>query len=200
MTTLADHLPPTLLPPPPISTVPICHALLAFFYTFFFAVYVPSYLVSVRAICRQRGTSFVEALTQILPMALTTTSSYLWLWSPYSSLRHHPSYFALFALTVGVAFGKMSTKIIYAHLTKQPFPYYTGLMLPLVLGSLLVNVPAVLPAPAGPVLTPAAEHAVLWLWLGVALVGYANWSYHVIASFCRYLDIYCFQIKHKKCE
>ena len=37
----------------------------------------------------------------------------------------------------------MTTKIILAHLTKQPFPFGTVLLIPLVLGAALVNGPYV---------------------------------------------------------
>lgn len=172
----------------------IIHASIAIFFAIFLLIYMPTCLLGVYRVCRRKNTSFRLALLQILPMVMASTASVLWLWSPYSRIRQ--THFPLFVLAFGVGFGKMATKIIYAHLTKRRFPYHSGLMLPLFLGSFLVNIPLMVPS-ATRFVTAQAEINYLWGWFIIAVIGYLNWSHHIIRSFCNYLDINCFTIKRR---
>lgn len=167
----------------------INHAAIFFFFSIFLSVYVPTCIVGVWRACHRRGTSFGHALTQLLPMTLVNVAAIAWLWSPHSRVRQE--HFWLFWMAFALGFGKMATKIIYAHLVKRPFPYHSGLMLPLFGGALLVNAPAIV---GRPLLTAAQEGLYLWAWLVIAAVGYLNWSYHLINSFCGYLNINCFTL------
>lgn len=164
---------------------------------FFVAVLYPPSFLAVYKECRKTGRSFLRAIGQLSFMALSTLAAYAWLWSPHTRAR--TEHFILFHVTIGIAFGKMATKIILAHLTKKPFPQFTGLMFPLLLGSVLFNLPAILP----PALIDVSwlsryETAYLWGYLAMVVIGYANWIYHVINSFCAYLDINCLTIKGKR--
>lgn len=172
-----------------LARTPISHAVIFFFFSIFLSFYVPTCIVGVWRACRRQGTSFGRALTQLLPMTLVNVAAIAWLWSPYSRVRQE--HFWLFWLAFALGFGKMATKIIYAHLVKRPFPYHSGLMLPLFGGALLVNAPAVV---GHPLLTSAQEGLYLWAWLVIAAVGYFNWCYHLIRSFCQYLGINCFSL------
>jgi ethanolaminephosphotransferase len=125
-------------------------------------------------------------------MFAVSTAATMWLCSPYSAIRK--THFPLFAMTFGLGFGKMATKIIYAHLCKRPFPYHSGLMLPLFVGSVLVNLPSIFPNIN---ITHWMEVVYLYLWFIIAIVGYGHWSYHVVRSFCGFLGIDCFRIKQK---
>ena len=122
-------------------------------------------------------------------MLAYSIATILWLWSPYSVARQR--YFVLFTLSFGLAFGKVATKIIYAHLTKRRFPFYSGLMIPFFLGCLLVNLPFI----GGPQINAELEFSFLLLWFAIALVGYGNWAYHLVHSFCGYLNIHCLRLK-----
>ena len=117
-----------------------------------------------------------------------------WLYSPYSRVRQ--DHFILFSLAFGVGFGKMATKIIYAHLTKRKFPYHSGLMLPLFGGATFINLPLILPIKS--ILSPFGETLYLWCWMTLAAIGYAKWSYHLVNSFCKYLNINCFSLKQQR--
>lgn len=159
---------------------------------------IPLSLWAVWKECRAQKRSFLKALSQLSFMVFTSFSAYTWLWCPYTRARQ--DHFILFHVAVGLAFGKMATKIILAHLTKQPFPEASGLMTPLFLGALLFNtVPRLMPW-----ITPdqlaAFERIYLWAFLVIAVVGYANWIYHVISSFCTFLDINCLTIKKRKVD
>lgn len=169
------------------------HVTVVFFLSLFLFAFVPICLLTVRRECRARHVSYQTALMRLMPMVILSVAAMVWLLSPFSRLRRG-GHFPLFVLTFGLVFGKMATKIIYAHLTKLPFPYYTGLALPLFAGAFLINLPAIIPACSG-LVTAKGELAFLWIWFLIAVVGYTNWSYHVVRSFCEYLDIYCFSIK-----
>lgn len=157
-------------------------------------ILIPGSLFTVYKACRAKGTSFRTALGELTFMVLSTAAAGAWLWSPATCAR--TQHFILFHVTVGLAFGKLATKIILAHLTKHEFPYYTGLMLPLLSGAVLFNVLPLVVA-AAPV-RHQMERVFLWAYLSIALVGYGNWIYHVLRSFCAFLDINCLTIKHKK--
>jgi ethanolaminephosphotransferase len=164
---------------------------------FFVALLFPPTFVAVYKECRRTGRSFAQALSQLSFMALSTFAAYAWLWSPHTRAR--TEHFILFHVTIGIAFGKMATKIILAHLTKKPFPQFTGLMFPLLLGALLFNLPSILPPALIDVSwLPRYEIAYLWAYLAMVVIGYANWIYHVINSFCAFLDINCLTIKGKR--
>ncbi len=157
---------------------------------------IPFCMLAVYQDCQKKNKSFRKALGELKFMVYVSLAAYAWLWSPYTVARQN--HFILFHVATGVAFGKMATKIILAHLTKQPFPGYTGLITPLFVGAALFNfVPTIFPTLDTGMLAKA-EHAYLWAFLVLALVGYGNWIYHVINSFCSYLDINCLTIKQKK--
>ncbi|KAG1439524.1 hypothetical protein G6F56_012270 [Rhizopus delemar] len=83
-------------------------------------------------------------LVQNSPIAAYIVSLYFWVTSPYSTiLSHH--HFILFAITTGIVFGRMATKIILAHLTKSGFPKFTILLIPLITGAILTNLPRFIP-------------------------------------------------------
>jgi ethanolaminephosphotransferase len=93
-------------------------------------------------------------------------------------------------------FGRMTTKIILAHLTRQPFPYWTVMLTPLVGGAILGNLPRI----GLPQINPVAE---LWYLRGYfvfAVVVYFRWALLVIDSICSYLNINCLTIPTEKLQ
>lgn len=96
--------------------------------------------------CKEKNKPFVKTMViQNMPIATYIVSLYLWVMSPYSTiLSHH--HFILFSITTGVVFGRMATKVILAHLTKSEFPMFTVLLIPLITGAALVNIPILFPS------------------------------------------------------
>jgi ethanolaminephosphotransferase len=94
---------------------------------------------------------------------------------------------------MSLVFGRMTTKIILAHLTKQPFPYWTILLAPLIGGALLSNLPAF-----G---LPSVGHDMELLYLRAyfvfAFIVYARWAHLVITSICEFLGINCLTIPYR---
>jgi ethanolaminephosphotransferase len=156
---------------------------------------IPSSLWTVYRECRAKKRPFRKALRQLSFMFFVSSAAFAWLWSPHTHARQ--DHFILFHMSVGLAFGKMATKIILAHLTKQPFPSFSGLMMPLFIGAALFNALPML-FNIDRILLHQMETLYLYGFLTAAVVGYANWIYHVINSFCKFLDINCLTIKQKK--
>lgn len=125
-------------------------------------------------------------------MAVYTFSIGAWLYSPHSTLLRE-NRLVLFCLTMSFVFGRMTTKIILAHLTRQPFPYWTVMLVPLVGGAVLGNLPRLgLPA--------VSAQTELWYlrgYFGFASVVYLRWAILVINSICEYLGINCLTIGDK---
>ncbi|KAL8951581.1 MAG: hypothetical protein Q9183_007449, partial [Haloplaca sp. 2 TL-2023] len=127
-----------------------------------------------------------------LPIVVFTASCSAWLYSPYSTLMQE-NRLVLFCLTMSFVFGRMTTKIILAHLTRQPFPLWTVMLAPLIGGAVLGNLPFLgLPAVTAPV-----ELWYLRAYFVFALVVYFRWALLVINSICDYLGINCLTITPK---
>ena len=176
-----------------VYLIDITMVLFGFIFAFYYA---PSCLWTVYWECKRKGNSFLEATLQLFPMALGTLSVALWLFSKFSTVQTHN--FLLFFTTIGIVFGKMATKIIYSHVAKCPFPLYTGLMLPLLGGSIFMFISHFFMPEIYAEEMALAESTFLWSYFVICVIGYSNWIYHTIRSICSHCDILCFKIKKNK--
>ncbi|KAI9027462.1 CDP-alcohol phosphatidyltransferase-domain-containing protein [Phycomyces nitens] len=161
-------------------------------------MHIPSCMYAMYKACRQKNKPFVRTmLNDNLPIIIYSVSFYLWATSPYSIIlsQHH---FFLYSITTGIVFGRIASKVILAHLTKSIFPTFTVLLVPMIVGAILTNLPRVPGIP--PILTPQSEHYFLWGFFGFALLAYLRWAVVVIKSFCSYLNINCLTIPKKYSE
>ncbi|EIE81052.1 hypothetical protein G6F46_005380 [Rhizopus delemar] len=172
------------------------HALIWCIGILFLLTHVPSCFFSMyKALKSQKKPFFKTMFIQNMPIAIYITSFYFWAISPYSTiLSHH--HFILFTITAGIVFGRMATKIILAHLTKSSFPKFTVLLVPLMIGATLTNLPRFISIK--PLLTPTSEYIFLWAYFIFALIAYARWAFVVIRSFCQFLGIQCLRIPPQK--
>jgi len=155
-------------------------------------LHAPSCFYHVYRSSRAQNKSFYRvAIIQNIPITIYLLAGYFWLASPHSYIFSDRHYI-LFALTTGIVFGRMASKIILAHVTKMPFPMFTVQMVPLVAGSIIVNLPVLFNI--DPIFTPEREHFYLWCFFVFALVAYFNWAFLVINRFCRFLGIQCLRI------
>lgn len=162
---------------------------------FIISVYIPQSIYTVNRACKQSGQSFKFALSRLLAMPIATLAALVWLYSPNSHIRKEPALFIAFWWAFGISFGKMATKIIHAHLLHRRHPRFTGLFIPLIIAASIMNVPTrYLYFFGTQFYADRLEKLFVWGWLIIAIIGYANWSYHVIQSFCSFLGIYCFSI------
>jgi len=85
-----------------------------------------------------------HALVQNVPFILYNVAALSWVLSPFSRILNPSGQgsFSAFALLITFTFGKLGPRVILARLTKSPFPWFNiGAFGPLILGSLLVNLP-----------------------------------------------------------
>ncbi|KAI9146431.1 CDP-alcohol phosphatidyltransferase-domain-containing protein [Paraphysoderma sedebokerense] len=157
-----------------------------------FTAHIPFSVVAVYKACHRKGTSFGRALTQLSPLVVMLGFGGFWLSSPYSvALERH---FVLFVMANGIVFGRMATKIILAHVTKMPFPMFsTGMLIPLIAGSIVVNLPRF---NFDVILTPEREAIYLWVFFVLAAINYLHWALLVIDKFCTFLGIKCLSIPY----
>ncbi|PHH66247.1 hypothetical protein CDD81_7840 [Ophiocordyceps australis] len=158
-----------------------------------FIFHVPFCVYHVFVARRQKNLAIAPVFLEWTPMAVFTLSIGAWLYSPYSTLMAE-NHLVLFCLTMSFVFGRMTTKMILAHLTRQPFPYWTVMLFPLVGGALVGNLPRFGLSP----ITAAGELLYLRIYFLFAMVAYFRWAYLVITSICNYLGINALTIPRAK--
>ncbi|KAL8732639.1 MAG: hypothetical protein Q9166_002614 [cf. Caloplaca sp. 2 TL-2023] len=161
------------------------------FSTFLF-IHLPACVLNVVKARRAQNLPLSPVFAEWTPMIVFTASSTAWLYSPYSTLMKE-NRLVLFCLTTSFVFGRMTTKIILAHLTRQPFPMWTIMLFPLIGGAILGNLPCV----GLPAVTASVELWYLRAYFVFALVVYFRWALLVINSICDYLGINCLTITPK---
>jgi len=155
--------------------------------------HVPFCIYHVVKARRERNLPVAPVFLEWTPMAVYSLSIGAWLYSPYSTLREE-NHLVLFCLTMSFVFGRMTTKMILAHLTRQPFPYWTVMLWPLVGGAALANLPRL----GYPPVSHGVELAYLWAYFFFSLVVYSRWAFLVTTSICDYLGINCLTIPHER--
>lgn len=156
----------------------------------FFTAHLPGCIYHVVKARRAADLPVLPVFLEWSPMLIFTGSCVAWLGSDHSHLLKD-NHLVLFCLILSLVFGRLTTKIILHHLTRQPFPYFTILLLPLAGGAILANLPVFGYDP----ITPEAELLYLQAYFGFAAIVYGNWAWRVIDNICRFLDINCLTIK-----
>jgi ethanolaminephosphotransferase len=155
--------------------------------------HIPDCVNNVYKARKGRNQPLLPALLEWAPIFLFTSCLCAWLASPYSHLLKD-NHLSLLCFTLSPAFGRMTTKIILAHLTRQDFPMWTVMLAPLVLGSMLVNLPYL----GLPALSATAELWYLRAYFVFATAVYMRWAVYVCNSICNYLGINCLTIPEDK--
>ncbi|KAI2630358.1 CDP-alcohol phosphatidyltransferase [Hypomontagnella submonticulosa] len=155
--------------------------------------HMPFCVLNVVKARRKNNLPVLPVFLEWIPMAIYTISIGAWLYSPYSTLMRE-NHLVLFCLTMSLVFGRMTTKMILAHLTRQPFPYWTVMLAPLVGGAVLGNLPRF----GLPQITAELEHYYLWAYFLFATVVYFRWAFLVTNSICNFLGINCLTIPQEK--
>lgn len=158
-----------------------------------FGAHVPFCVLHVAQARRKNNLPILPVFLEWTPMAVFTLAIGAWLFSPYSTLMLE-NHLVLFCVTMSFVFGRMTTKIILAHLTRQPFPYWTVMLTPLLGGAVLGNLPRI----GLPAISASLELWYLRVYLVFALVVYFRWAYLVVTSICEFLGINCLTIPIEK--
>ncbi|KAI3399956.1 hypothetical protein diail_5112 [Diaporthe ilicicola] len=156
-------------------------------------VHVPGCIKHVVEARRRQKLPIAPVFLEWTPMAVYTFSIGFWLYSPFSTLRRE-NHLVLFCLTMSFVFGRMTTKMILAHLTRQPFPYWTVMLFPLVGGAVLGNLPRF----GFPAVTAEVETAYLYGYFIFAMIAYFRWAFLVTGSICDYLGIRALTVPPEK--
>lgn len=159
----------------------------------FFIAHLPSCIYNVVHARREQGLPIAPVFLEWAPMIVFSGALVAWLGSPHSSILKD-NHLCLLCLTLSFVFGRMTTKTILAHLTRQAYPYWTLLLVPLVGGALLVNLPYL------GIQSVSAQVELLYLWgyFVLATVVYFRWAFLVINAICDYLGIECLTIPEEK--
>lgn len=160
----------------------------------FLVAHLPACVANVHKARKEKGLSTLPLLLEWTPIVVFTVACTAWLGSPHSILLTE-NHLILFCLTMSLVFGRMTTKIILAHLTRQAFPYWTVLLTPLVLGAVLANLPAL---GLNAVFDSNTELLYLRAYFVFAFVVYGRWAYLVITTICDYLGINALTIPREK--
>ena len=155
--------------------------------------HIPFCIYHVVKARRERNLPVAPVFLEWTPMLVYTFSIGAWLYSPYTTLREE-NHLVLFCLTMSFVFGRMTTKMILAHLTRQPFPYWTVMLFPLVGGAALANLPRLGYAP----MSAKTELYYLWAYFIFAGIVYFRWAYLVVTSICNFLGISALTIPKAK--
>ncbi|THC87594.1 hypothetical protein EYZ11_012962 [Aspergillus tanneri] len=156
----------------------------------FFVGHLPGCIYNVIASRRQQNLPVAPIFKEWIPMIVFTSCNLAWLLSPYSVVLAD-NRLVLYCWTISFVFGRMTTKIIIAHLLRQPFPHWTVLQIPLVGGAVLVNLPRF----GFPVVSGWLEILYLRLYLLFAFVVYMHWAFLVINRITTFLGINCLTIR-----
>ncbi len=166
----------------------------------FFVAHLPACVINVARARRAKNLPLMPAIYEWTPLAIFVVCTMAWLGSPYSKLLED-NHLVLYCVTMSLVFGRMTTKIILAHLTRQPFPYWTTMLAPMIGGALVVNHPYfTIP---GTTFGPVSAKFELWYlraYLVFAAIVYGKWAHLVITSICNYLGINCLTIPSKTPE
>ena len=152
-----------------------------------FAVHIPACILNVKAAKRLSMVDTLSLTRQWAPLIIFTGSAFGWLLSPRSSLLQD-NHLVLFGFFLCLIFGRMTTKIILAHLLHQPFPIFAGILIPLIIGTISINTLRV---------SPAAELQTLYVLTFVTVLIYSRWAITTIQQFTNYLGISCLTIPYK---
>lgn len=161
----------------------------------FVFAHVPPCVKHVVQARRARGQAVAPVFLGWIPLIVFVASLLAWLGSP-DSVVLKGNHLCLMCLTLSFVFGRMTTKIILAHLTRQPFPYWTVLLVPLVGGAVLANIRRFGYEPV----SATTEVTYLWAYLVFSMVAYFRWAYLVITAICGHLGINCLTIPREKWE
>ncbi|CCC10370.1 hypothetical protein SMACR_02941 [Sordaria macrospora] len=155
--------------------------------------HIPFCIINVVNARLSRNEPLLPVFLEWTPIVVFTLSVGAWLYSPYSTLMAE-NHLVLFCVCMCFVFGRMTTKMILAHLTKQPFPFWTVMLWPLVGGAFIGNLPRF----GLPAVTAQFEHLYLWAYLVFAFIVYSRWAWLVTTSICDFLGINCLTIPHEK--
>ncbi|KAL2831818.1 CDP-alcohol phosphatidyltransferase-domain-containing protein [Aspergillus cavernicola] len=155
--------------------------------------HLPGCVYNVISARRSQNLPISPIFKEWVPMIIFTGCNMAWLLSPYSSVLSG-NHLILFCWTISFVFGRMTTKIILAHLLRQPFPHWTVLQTPLIGGAILFNLPLL----GLPAVSDSLELFYLRGYFLFAFTAYMYWAVLVINRITTFLGINCLTIRRDR--
>ncbi|KAK9728174.1 hypothetical protein K7432_001283 [Basidiobolus ranarum] len=150
-------------------------------------------IVTVIKSSKKKNESPMKALSGLLPFIASVGLVYIWLNASPNIVTEHSTPFLVYC---GCSFGYMVGRIILAHVTKAPFPYFHRIFIPLIFGTLNASLPAYFQR--SPIFSLEYEFTYILLALTYSIIAYGHFAISVINDVCAYFDIWCLRIKHPK--
>ncbi|EPQ60086.1 Choline/ethanolaminephosphotransferase [Gloeophyllum trabeum ATCC 11539] len=157
-----------------------------------------SYINVYRSRAAIQGARF-RPLLFLLPFPTSVALNLLWLSTPsiHESSIVYSSLFVPFLCAWGLQFARQVGKMILAHVTSQPFPWWDWMWVWCAVGAADVNLPRILGRP--PIIQKDPKSLQCFVYATVALSGllYARFCILVIREITNFLGIACFTVRKR---
>jgi len=148
------------------------------------------------------GKSTTRPLLFLLPFPMTAALQIAWLAypTPKESAIIHSQLFLPFVCAWGFQFAHQVGRMILAHVTSTPFPWWDSMWLWSVVGALDANLPRLIGR--GPLIQYSRKNTAIFVYLtlAVSFLSYARFCTLVINDITNYLGIACFTVRKKDAE
>ncbi|KAI0713131.1 Choline/ethanolaminephosphotransferase [Cerioporus squamosus] len=138
-------------------------------------------------------------LLLLLPFPISVAIEIFWLSAPSFKDSHilNSALFLPFLCAWGLQFAHQVSRMILAHVTKQPFPYWDSMWLWSIVGAIDANLPTLINRP--PLIQNTMPRTALFVYvtLAVTFLSYARFCTLVINDITEYLGIACFTVRKK---
>jgi len=144
-------------------------------------------------------TSPFRPLLLLLPFPASVAIEVFWLTSPsykHSAILNSPL-FLPFLCSWGLQFAHQVSRMILAHLTKQPFPWWDSMWIWSIVGAVDANLPRLLGISPLIQSTPERTAMFVYLTLAMSFLSYARFCALVIRDITNFLGIACFTVRKK---
>ncbi|KZT02066.1 Choline/ethanolaminephosphotransferase [Laetiporus sulphureus 93-53] len=157
-----------------------------------------SYINVFKSRVATKQNPFVPLLL-LLPFPISVGMEVFWLSAPtlqHSVILHSPL-FLPFLLAWGLQFAHQVSRIILAHVTKQPFPYWDSMWIWSIVGAVDANLPLLIDR--APLIQSSPRNTAIFVYitLAVSFLSYARFCTLVIQDITNYLGIACFTVRKK---
>jgi len=148
------------------------------------------------------GNSTIQPLLLLLPFPVTVVLQVAWLTypTPNESSIIYSQLFLPFVCAWGFQFAHQVGRMILAHVTSTPFPWWDSMWLWSVVGALDANLPRLIGRE--PIIQYSQKNTAIFVYLtlAVSFFSYARFCTLVINDITNYMGIACFTVRKKDAE
>ncbi|TFK56424.1 Choline/ethanolaminephosphotransferase [Heliocybe sulcata] len=159
---------------------------------------ITSYINVYRSRVASHGARY-QPLLFLLPFPVSVSLYLAWLASPsiYESSILYSSLFVPFLCAWGLQFARQVGKMILAHVTSQPFPWWDGMWVWVAVGALDINLPRILGREPLVQKDMKGTQYFVYATLAVSALLYARFCTLVIGEITNFLGIACFTVRKR---